>query len=159
MIRRELTGERHIEALKRAPNRLEAELDRATQRGAIAIARDMRAGAPKAQSLLTSSITHRRIGSAHHEVIVGAEYGAAVEYGRGPGQAMPPVRSIDDWIAVRGIEPNDPEMSQRDLAFVIARSIAREGTTAQPFFRPAIRDNENRLQQLVDVGTERALED
>jgi hypothetical protein len=69
----------------------------------------------------------------------------------------PPRRSILDWIRVKRITPNDPDMSDDDLAFVIARSIVRKGTPAQPYLEPALRSKTNRIYDLVRQGAERGL--
>lgn len=49
-----------------------------------------------------------------------------LEDGRKPGK-MPPVQNIQQWLEQRGINP--PDISQKSLAFLIARRIGREGST------------------------------
>ena len=61
------------------------------------------------------------------------DYWKYVEYGRGPGR-MPPIDKIEDWIRVKPIIPNSQNgkiPDTRQLAFLIARKIGREGTPAQ----------------------------
>lgn len=61
------------------------------------------------------------------------DYWKYVEYGRGPGR-MPPIDKIESWIRVKPIVP-DPVSGKipdtRQLAYLIARKIGREGTPAQ----------------------------
>lgn len=52
-------------------------------------------------------------------------YIMTLEDGRGPGK-MPPSDSIETWLQQRGIVPLD--ISQKSLAFLIARKIGREGS-------------------------------
>lgn len=49
-----------------------------------------------------------------------------LETGRKPGK-MPPIDNIEDWLKQRGINP--PDITQRSLAFLIARRIGREGSS------------------------------
>lgn len=48
------------------------------------------------------------------------------EYGRAPGR-MPPRSAIEQWIEAKGIIPTGTTV--KGLAFLIARKIAREGTS------------------------------
>lgn len=52
-------------------------------------------------------------------------YIMTLEHGRRPGK-MPPVQTILQWVEQRGINP--PDISQKSLAFLIARKIGREGS-------------------------------
>jgi len=52
-------------------------------------------------------------------------YIMTLETGRKPGK-MPPPDSIQSWIEQRGIQPSG--ISQKSLAFLIARKIGREGS-------------------------------
>ena len=60
-------------------------------------------------------------------------YWRYVEYGRRPGK-MPPIDNIEEWIRVKPIVPNAMNgkvPTSRQLAFMIARKIGREGTKAR----------------------------
>ena len=57
------------------------------------------------------------------------DYWKYVEYGRGPGK-MPPINAIAEWIKIKPIIPepiNGKIPDTRQLAFLIARKIGREG--------------------------------
>lgn len=125
-------------------------------RGAQEIARDAKRAAPKAFSTLVNAIAASRESPLHYRVAAGVNYAIFPERGTGPG-GHPPHQTMLDWIRVKRIEPRDPSMSARDLAFVIARSIARKGTKAQPYMRPALFGNRSRVLQLVREGALRGL--
>lgn len=66
------------------------------------------------------------------------DYWRYVEYGRGPGR-MPPIDDIEKWVSVK-IKDQKPAVPDpingkipdtRQLAYLIARKIGREGTPAQ----------------------------
>ena len=61
---------------------------------------------------------------------------------------------IRTWTRDRGITPKEPEMSQEDLAYIIARSVVKKGVMPVPFmdegFSPeAIKDLAERLGKTV----------
>ena len=61
------------------------------------------------------------------------EYWQYVEYGRRAGK-QPPIESIEEWIRVKPIIPyaiNGKVPDTRQLAFLIARKIGREGTVGK----------------------------
>lgn len=61
------------------------------------------------------------------------DYWKYVEYGRGPGK-QPPIDKIEEWVRVKPIIPNPINgkiPDTRQLAYLIARKIGREGTPAQ----------------------------
>lgn len=136
-----------------------AEIDKKLARGAQMVARTWRQNAPKAFSTYTQSISARRIAPLKHEVAAGVGYAGYQEEGTDGGM-MPPIQSIADWIKVRSILPRDPSMRTRDLAFLIARKIARTGVPAQPAAEPALEANRAALDRLVaagrDIGVRRA---
>lgn len=126
-------------ALQRAPVECMRGLDRGMGRGALHIMRLARSKAPKATSLLTQTILAGRIGLGEHIITALAGYAGPVEQGRDPGGPMPPLQPIIDWIRARRIEPKGAGIkTERDLAWVIARKIQRDGSPAQPFMQPAL---------------------
>lgn len=90
------------------------------------------------------------------DVIVAVDYAAFIEYGTGPlgkqmnlfggplpdgyvhgsGGKFPPIKLILAWVKRKGITGNKGE-SQEQIAFLIARKIARDGIAAKPFVWPA----------------------
>ena len=73
-------------------------------------------------------------------------YWVFLERGRRAGAKMPPVSAIEKWIKVRKILPRPVTLKSgkqrvptvQQLAYVIARSIARNGCSARPFMRETI---------------------
>jgi hypothetical protein len=78
--------------------------------------------------------TRRRdpVSATRGVVAVSELYGGAVEFGRRAGK-QPPSKPLERWGQIK--------LGQPGLGFIIARKIAREGTKAQPFIEPALRDN------------------
>lgn len=112
------------------------------------------------------------------DVIVATEYAAFIEYGTGPRGAataskggpipegyahhsgnakLPPLELILEWIRRKGIKGQNG-MKDEQLAYLIARSIAKNGLPARPFVWPAYqatlgpwnRDMEKMLGQIVE---------
>jgi len=63
-------------------------------------------------------------------------YGKFVDEGRKPGDKMPPVQPILAWIQARRIRT--PEYTQPQLAWAIAKSIAKRGIKPTPFIENSI---------------------
>lgn len=141
------------EAMRKAPDVLSRNLDKAINRIVIEMANDARSKAPKANSHLTNSINIRRPSALVGKVVPGMDYARYVEEPTGSG-GTPPVQAMMDWISVKGITPRDPDMDRRDLAFVIAKQIAISGTEPQPYLQPAFDENkamaEKRINQAID---------
>lgn len=60
-------------------------------------------------------------------VLMGAKYTEQLVYGRRPGK-FPPIKAIEQWIFQKGIRATGEMISLSSLAFLIARSIAKNGT-------------------------------
>lgn len=79
------------------------------------------------------------------------EYWKYIEKGRRPGAKMPPVEAIEKWINIRKILPRPVTLKSgkqrvptvQQLAYVIARSISRNGIAPRPFMRETIEDTLN----------------
>lgn len=66
-----------------------------------------------------------------------ADYWKYVEYGRRPGK-MPPIDAIEQWVKVKPVVPNAINgriPDTRQLAFLIARKIGREGIEPKNYLR------------------------
>ena len=79
-------------------------------------------------------------------------YWKYVEYGRRPGK-MPPISAIEEWIKIKPIVPdpiNGKIPNNRQLAFMIARKIGREGIPGKkPLTETAYSDEtENVIQSI-----------
>lgn len=74
------------------------------------------------------------------------EYWKYIEKGRRAGAKMPPVSAIENWIKVRKIIPRPVALKSgrqrvptiQQLAYVIARSIAKKGIQPRPFMSESI---------------------
>ena len=78
-------------------------------------------------------------------------YAAAVEYGRGPTKkaGLIPLRTtLEAWVHRKLGIPYGKEL--KSATFLIARKIHRKGTKAQPFFVPAVKKFEDRIQGIID---------
>ena len=72
------------------------------------------------------------------------DYWKYVEYGRKPGK-MPPINSIVDWIKIKPIIPepiNGKIPDTKQLAFMIARKIGREGIEGKHVINKTVYTNE-----------------
>lgn len=89
-------------------------------------------GALRAAMAVNPAITSKPVA----EVFNNLKYAAFVEYGRRSGK-MPPIDAIEYWVRRKlGITAKE----SRQVAFQIARAIARNGTKPKPFFVPAFND-------------------
>lgn len=141
-------------ALARAPQVLENAIDVKLARGAEEVAREAKRLAPKAFSNLINSIRAERIGPMHYQVVEGMNYGRAVEDGTKPH--FPNPDALRPWVervlGVRGKEADNK-------AWLIARSISRRGTRAQPYMQPAADAKRGRLFELVQQGVDQGIKE
>lgn len=70
-------------------------------------------------------------------------YASYVEYGRKPGK-MPPPNILEAW-AYKKFRLSHKEA--RSMAWALARSIAKKGTKARPYFEPAV---ESGWRKMID---------
>lgn len=83
------------------------------------------------------------------------DYWYYVEHGRRPGK-FPPVNKIKEWIQVKPVTPyanskgRMPTVDQ--LAFLIGRKIATEGTDPQPFFEKNIKPTYEHFQEAIALA-------
>lgn len=112
---------------------------------------------PMAFSTLIQSIKPTQFSAYEGIVKPGVNYASIVETGSGAG-GWPQVDEIKKWVRIHEIEPNDPSMSDRRLAWVIAKSISLKGTPPQPYLKPAFDDNVKRTEKRLNRAITAALE-
>jgi len=145
-------------AMQRAPQRMLTNVDNALGRGAIELSRAEREAAPKFRSELANSILYQRVGLLEHLVAArGKSYGPYVEDGTGPG-GRPPLAEMEAWIRLKGIQPRTPGMSQRSLAALMRRSIARRGIKSNPFFSRTLEAMLPRFDELLQKAADDGLQ-
>ena len=152
----DIKDEKVLRAFKKFPSAMISNVSRGLHRGALEISREARKEAPKAFSNLTNSITVKKQSDIRYLVGSGLNYAGAVEQGAESG-GSPSHDAMLSWIKTKGISPNDSEMSEEDLAYVMARSIARKGTPKQPYLEPALKAKESRVIKLVREGAAKGL--
>jgi hypothetical protein len=128
-------------SLRNFPALIERYLKPALDDSAQEIARKAKRNVRENQSMAYSHLI-KTIGSAIYggglEAVIsaGTNYAHYVEEGtRGGG--YPNQQTILDWMNKKGIRPNNPQTSQTELAYLIARTIVFHGTHAKPFMKPA----------------------
>jgi hypothetical protein len=87
-------------------------------------------------------------------------YGKFIDSGRKPGSKYPPVKSIRDWIKVKGIKPNKSRgvRTEEQLIFLIRRAIGIRGIDPVPFLD--IWDiHTDELEELIEDAAAEDVED
>lgn len=116
------------------PRVLQSEVTTALTAGGLLVESTARSLAPRDTGRLQGSITSRVSGMQ-------AEIGPSVAYGlyveRGTRPHFPPPAALGGWARRHGVSP-----------FALARGIARRGTKAQPFMRPALEQNVGKIVDL-----------
>ena len=87
-------------------------------------------------------------------------YWVFIDKGRRAGAKMPPVSAIENWIKVRKILPRPVTLKSgkqrvptvQQLAYVIARSIAKNGISPRPFMRESIEDTMNDFKSKLSAA-------
>lgn len=150
-----------MKALLKTPDLLANNMSNAVQRSSFEMARSARRHireGPTAFTTLLLSTVNSQVSPYEAIVAPTVNYASIVEEGTAGGGKMPDREVIQDWINVRNIEPNDPFMDDRDLSFLIARSIGRKGTPPQPYLQPAFDDNVRRTEKRLNRAITAALE-
>ena len=93
-----------------------------------------------------------------------AEYWKYVENGRKSGK-FPPISAIKEWVNVKRVIPrpyNGKLPTENQLAFLIARSISKNGIRPKPFFNDtlddAMNDFENGLEDAFTKDVENEMD-
>ncbi|MFA4716909.1 hypothetical protein [Vibrio vulnificus] len=144
------------EAFRTAPNVLNQHLKSAVSYAGSFVSRAAREEAPKAESLLVNSIRSNVVGELSRMITSSLNYNSWVVQETGP-QGMPPIQSVLDWVKVKRIQPKTPDTDQRDLAFMIARSIARNGTPADDFYDRAAEQTQDKVSDILNASVQMAL--
>lgn len=83
-----------------------------------------------------------------------------IEVGRGKGK-FPPINNIYEWLVAKNIQPDG--ISQRSLAYLIARKIGREGSklyrenNVRDIYTQAIETNIKELFQEVTIASKASI--
>ena len=91
------------------------------------------------------------------------DYWKYIEDGRRPGAKMPPVEAIKKWIEYKKILPRPIQLksgktvipSTQQLAFVIARSIGKNGIEARPIARETVDQLNNEFVSILKASIQR----
>lgn len=147
-IRVQVKGIRELQAsFDKAPDEIRRVLHTAVKQSGDVIRKDARknAGTPPIVNTgeLSRNIQNKTVGLTSTVDVSGSakKYGYVVEGGRRPG-SFPPVAPIERWAKTKLGKPG--------LGFVIARKIARKGTKAQPFMKPAVVDNIRNIENIFN---------
>lgn len=116
-------------------------LEEVLQRYGKTVATEYARLAPEATGNLAGSVMfsvdHRGI---QYKVILDLlSYWKYVEYGRRAGK-MPPIQAIMDWIKVKPVIPRERDgvlPTEKQLAFLISRSIGKKGIKGRPILQRA----------------------
>ena len=85
------------------------------------------------------------------------KYWRYIEYGRRPGK-MPPLEVIEKWIDVKQIHPHSMTLksgktvipSVKQLSFLIARKISRDGIRPRPFFKQSFESAKREFLHIIE---------
>jgi len=110
--------------------------------------------------LMTSILNDVAANGLEAIVYSNKNYAIFIEHGRGPGKG-PESRDkhpILDWLRTgRGITPYDPNITQKQLAFLIARKIALHGIAPKPFMKPAYESEKAATINRVNEAIQQAI--
>lgn len=89
-----------------------------------------------------------------------ATEGKWVTLGRRKGAKQPPTAPIEAWIKQKGIRGRDPKtgrfISNKSLAYLIARGIKRDGIEPLPFMKLAIKQSIKQLSKSLKTSVAKA---
>jgi len=136
------------EAFRAAPDILNKHLKAGISTAGSLVSRVARDEAPKAETTLTHSIKSQKVGELQRMITSSLRYNAFVTRGT-DAQGMPPIQSVLDWVRVKRIQPKYPKADQLDLAFMIARSIAKNGTPGNDFYDRAAEQTQDKVADIL----------
>lgn len=79
--------------------------------------------------------------------VIGTNVKYAIYVHEGTRPHWPPIEAITPWAKRHGIEP-----------FLVARSIAKHGTRAQPFIKEAINNSQNKIEGFFEQAVNKTLD-
>jgi len=139
---------------------LDAIKNKGLPRAAQDVATAEKHAAPKAFGQLVASIRAHRLDDLRWAVTPGGtkplKYAEYVEYGSKAGN-FPPVAHILTWLRTKGIAPNNPDMTEQDLAFLIARGIYHRGQKANPFIKNTADTMRPRVHTIINDAIAKAV--
>lgn len=95
-----------------------------------------------------------------------ADYWKYVENGRKAGK-FPPISKIENWIKIKPVIPfsnnNKKIPTQKELAYLISRKIARQGIQPRPFLKNSVEEINriyfDKIEEALTKDTERIFDD
>ena len=127
------------------PKVIQDQIGDILEAGGFMVEADAKRLCPVDTGRLRASIHTRK--ESWNTVIVGTdvEYAPYVEYGTPPH--MPPVEALKSWASRH-------KMGEK-AAWALAKKIEKLGTQPQPFMRPALRANKQKIEDLLAREVER----
>ena len=103
----------------------------------------------------TATVKARFAGSLFVVTFSLEDYWKYVENGRRPGAKQPPLEPIEEWIKVKHIVPtvkssNGKPPTTKQLAFVIARGIAKNGIPPAKLLQKTMDESSDLIQKIKD---------
>ena len=139
--------------LERAPEMARAELLGAATESTLLIEREVKEIMPRVSGLTANSISSDAFSTPTGVLgVVSSTQPSAVFVELGTGPHMPPVDALVPWVqAVLGVEPD----RVRQVAFLVARKIARKGTPAQKPFERAAQSTQGQVARIFENAAAR----
>lgn len=138
--------------LQQAPAIAREEMERSVEEALRLLEREIKENTPTgAHGLLRGSITHKLRGQALSDGLgvagtVGSSLNYALPVELGTRPHFPPITPLRDWVEKRlGVDPSRSEQ----VAFLIARKIAKKGTKGARMAGRALDDNADQVNQIV----------
>jgi len=154
----DIKDEKVLRAFKKFPSAMIEAVSEGLFRGALEIQLEAKKRVPRATEDSFKRLAIEKQSKTRFLIGSPLKYAKVLELGSGPGGGSPKDPTpILKWIREKNISPNDSEMSEDDLAYVMARSIARKGTPKQPYLEPALKAKESRVIALVREGAAKGL--
>jgi hypothetical protein len=114
--------------------------------------KDMRAkmASDKRVASGSASVSLESVSTGSGFAILGNDYIEQISGGRRPGPiSKEGFKRIKEWVRIKGITPNKPNIRYKDLPFLMARSVITSGFAATGLFQYVIDKNIIRLSEDV----------